>query len=136
MAVVVLLSLTRPSTSRAESAPSLPGFAPLAQVVVDKDGCSSCPLVIKTNKRHRVFALASDSPFPVTLSGRVDVTCANGVSYHVFLQSPNRGGPFQLVPNSCVNLDSKEVTMTVTSVSLAPADAERTVTVFAYGSFG
>jgi hypothetical protein len=135
--VLTLLTLARPGRSRAaESAPSLPGFSTLGQVSVDKTGCPSCPAVITTDKRHRTFALASDSPFPVVLSGRVDVKCADGASYHVFLHSPHRGGPFQVVANSCVNLDSKEITLTVTSVGLAPADAERTVALIAYGSFG
>ena len=136
VAVVMLLSLARPSTSRAETAPSLPGFATLGQVVIDKTGCPSCPATIATNKRHRTFALASDSPFPVVLSGRLEVTCTNGTTYHVFLQSPRRGGPFQVVPNACTNLDTKEITLTVTSAGLAPADAERTVGLIAYGSFG
>lgn len=136
LVAVVLFSLARPSTSRAESAPSLPGFAALGQVSVDKSGCASCPRVIATEQRHRAFALASDSPFPVSLSGRIDVTCGNGATYHVFLQSPRRGGPFQLVPNTCVNLETKEITLTVTSVGLAPADQERSVAVIAYGSFG
>lgn len=136
LAVVVLLSIGRPRTGHAETAPSLPGFSPLGQVVVDKSGCPSCPVVITTEKRHRTFALASDSPFPVVLSGRVEVTCANGASYHVFLNSPRRGGPFQIVPNSCPNLESKEITLVVTSVGLSPADAERTVALIVYGSFG
>lgn len=136
LAVVTLLSIARPATSRAESAPSLPGFSTLGQIVIDKTGCPSCPATIATDKRHRSFALASDSPFPVVLSGRLEVTCANGSTYHVFLQSPRRGGPFQVVANSCTNLDTKEITLTVTSVGLAPADAERTIGLIAYGSFG
>lgn len=135
-AIVALFSIAQPRTSRADAAPSLPGFASLGQVVVDKDGCASCPLVITTEKRHRAFALASDSPFPVHLTGRVDVVCANGSTYHVFLSSPRGGGPFQLVRNDCVNLETKDVTLTVTSVGLSPADAERKVAVIAYGSFG
>jgi hypothetical protein len=133
---VMLVSFARPSPSQAETAPSLPGFAMLGQVAVDKSGCPSCPRVIATDDRHRTFALASNSPFPVMLSGRLDVTCTNGATYHVFLQSPRRGGPFQVVPNTCVNLETKEITLTVTSVGLAPADSERTVTLIAYGSFG
>lgn len=136
LAVVVLLSVGRPRTSHAETAPSLPGFSTIGQVLVDKSGCPSCPAVLTTEKRHRTFALASDSPFPVVLSGRVDVTCANGASYHVFLSSPRRGGPFQIVPNTCPNLESKEITLTVSSVGLSPADAERSVALIAYGSFG
>lgn len=120
---------------KAEEVPSLPGFASLGQVAIDKDGCASCPAIISTSKRHRTFALASDSPYPVMLSGRVEITCANGSTYHVLLQSTRRGGPFQLIPNSCVNLESKSLTVTITSVGLTPADAERTVTLIAYGNF-
>jgi hypothetical protein len=133
----MLVGVTQPRISEAaEAAPSLPGFATLGQVSVDKTGCASCPATIATSKRHRAFALASDSPFPVVLSGRVEVTCGDGTTYHLFLQSPHRGGPFQVVRNSCANLDSKEITLTVTSVGLSPADAERTVDLIAYGSFG
>jgi hypothetical protein len=133
---VIVAALARPGTSHAETAPSLPGFSTLGQVSIDKTGCPSCPAVVATSKRHRAFALASDSPFPVILSGRIEVACADGTTYHVFLSSPRRGGPFQVVPNTCVNLDSKEITLTVTSVGLSPADAERTVGLIAYGSFG
>lgn len=116
--------------------PSLAGYATLGQVVVDKDGCASCPAVIKTAKRHRTFVLASDSPYPVVLSGRVDVTCSNGATYQVFLNSPRRGGPFQVIANTCVNLETRELTVTVTSVGLSPADAEQKIALIAYGSFG
>jgi hypothetical protein len=136
----MIAALIRPTTSEAaeplDTAPSLPGFATLGQVSVDKTGCPSCPATIATNKRHRAFALASDSPFAVVLSGRVEVTCADGTTYHVFLQSPRGGGPFQVVRNTCVNLDSKELTLTVTSVGLSPADAERSIALITYGSFG
>ena len=134
--MMLFVALAQPSTSQAaEEAPSLSGFATLGQVSVDRTGCQSCPAVITTSKRHRMFALASDSPFPVVLAGRIDVTCADGSTYHHFLSSPRRGGPFQVLQNTCVNLDSKEITLTVTSVGLAPPDAERTVGLIAYGSF-
>lgn len=137
ISVVVLVSIGRPRASHAETtAPSLPGFSALGQVLVDKSGCPSCPAVFPTEKRHRTFALASDSPFPVVLSGRAEITCTNGASYHVFLSSPRRGGPFQIVPNTCPNLESKEISISVTSVGLSPADAERSVALIAYGSFG
>jgi hypothetical protein len=137
--MVVLVSVATHDTSHAESPPALPalpGFTGLGQVLVDKTGCASCPAVFVTSKRHRGFALASDTPFPISQSGRVDVTCTEGTTYHVFLYSPRHGGVFQLIPNSCVNFDSKEIKLTVTSVSLSPADAERSVALVAYGSFG
>lgn len=134
--IVTLVCLSRPTVSRAESAPSLPGYATLGQVSVDKSGCSSCPLVLTTTKRHRTFALASDSPFPVSLSGALEVTCDDGATYQFPLRSPHRGGPFQIVPNTCANLASKEVKLTVTSVGLSPADAERSIGLIVYGSFG
>jgi hypothetical protein len=133
---VAFVSFSAVDTSRADSPPALSGFAPLGQVVLDKNGCTSCPAVFATARRHRAFALASDSPFPVHQIGRVDVACANGSDYHVFLQSTVRGGPFQLVPNLCVNLDSKEVKVTVTSVTLSPPDEDRTVALMTYGSVG
>ena len=135
IAAAATLTIADQRTSRAESAPALPGFASLGQVLLDKDGCASCPVVFATSRRHRAFAFASDSPFPVNQSGRIEVTCANGSTYHVFLHSPLRSGLFQVVSNDCVNLDAKQVTLTITSVSLSPQDAERTVALLAYASF-
>lgn len=136
VATVALFTVVGHDTSRADSTPTLPGWMALGQVTLDKTGCSSCPAVITTSRRHRGFGLASDTPFALTQTGRVDVTCADGWSYHVFLQSPRRGGLFQVIPNSCVNLDSKEIKLTITSVGLSPPDAERTVSLITYGSFG
>jgi hypothetical protein len=136
LGALALVSFAGQETSRADSAPAISGYSALGEVLLDKNGCSSCPAVYATSRRHRTFVLASDSPFPVHQVGRVDVTCANGSTYHVFLNSTVRAGPFQLVANNCVNLDSKEIKLTITSVGLAPQDAERTVTVFTYGSFG
>lgn len=53
----------------------------------------------------------------------------------MFLASSLRGGPFQVIPNTCSSLDSKEIKITVTSVGLSPPDAERSVALMAYGSF-
>ena len=136
---VALVMIAGHETSRAEGAtelPALPGWTALGQVQLDKTGCPSCPAVFATNRRHRGFALASDSPFAISQSGRVDVTCADGSSYNVFLHSTRRGGLFQVIPNACVNFDSKEMKLTVTSVGLSPPDAGRTVALVAYGSFG
>lgn len=108
-------------------------WTPFGQVSLDKNGCGSCPATFPTPSRYRSFGLATDSPYAVTLNGRIDVTCADGGSYNVALRSAVRGGIFQQVPNSCVNLDSKEIKLTITSVSLSPPDAERTVALTAYG---
>lgn len=136
VATLTCLSVAVPTSSRAEDVPSLAGYATLGHVTVDKNGCASCPAVIRTSKRHRAFVIASDSPFPVVLSGRVDVTCSNGATYQVFLNSPRRGGPFQMIANTCVNLETKDLTFTITSVGLSPADAEQKIELIAYGSFG
>jgi len=136
MAAVSLATLAVPNTSQADSQPAIAGYAGLGQVLIDKNGCASCPAVFTTGRRYRAFALVSDTPFPINQTGRVDVTCGTGTSYHVFLQSPLRSGPFQVIPNNCVNLDSKDVKLTITSVSLSAQDAEKTVALMAYGSFG
>lgn len=133
---LTVAAVAAPSPGRAESAPALPGYAPLGEVRLDKTGCPSCPVTFSTDRRHRTFALTNDSPFPVVLAGRVEVTCANGSTYHVLLGSPRGGGPFQVVQNACTNLDAKSVSVDVTSVGLAPPDAERKVTLTVYGSFG
>jgi hypothetical protein len=54
----------------------------------------------------------------------------------VLLQTIPPGALSHLVPNTCVNLDVRELKMTVTSVRLSVPDEERTITVVAYGSFG
>lgn len=135
MALTTLASFALPETSRAEAPPSISGFSAIGQVSVDKTGCASCPAVFATSRRHRTFALASDSPFPMSPSGRFDVVCRDGSEYHVFLNSSPRGGPFQVIPNTCSNLDSKEIKISVTSVLLSPADQDRSVAIIAYGSF-
>lgn len=109
------------------------GWAPLGKVTVDKNGCASCPATFPTPQRHRAFGIDSDSPFAVGLNGRFDVTCADGNTYDVPLRSATRGGLFQVLPNQCVNLDVKEIKLTITSVSLSPPDAERTITLNFYG---
>lgn len=132
---VALFSSTGDDASHAQGAP-LPGWAPIGQVQLDKSGCASCPATFSIPSRHRSFGLATDSPFPVTLSGRIDVTCANGSTYDVLLRSSPRAGIFQVVPSSCVNLDTKEIKLTVTSLSLSPADENRTVVLTVYGKIG
>ncbi len=132
---LAMTTLAGEDTSRADSQPALAGYAGLGQVLIDKNGCSGCPAVFTTGRRYRAFALVSDTPFPINQTGRVDVTCGTGTSYHVFLQSSVKSGPFQLIPNNCVGLDSKEVKLTITSVSLSAQDAEKTVALMAYGAF-
>jgi hypothetical protein len=127
-------SLAREDPSHAQVVPS--GWAALGQVRLEKNACSSCPATFPTVNRHRNIGLSSDSPYPVSLSGRVDIKCADGTSYNVLLRSAARGGLFQVIRNSCVNLDAKEVGLTITSVSLSPPDADRTVTLSVYGSLG
>ena len=134
VAAVAFFSVAGHGTSRAESAPTLPNWTPLGQVMVDKSGCPSCPTTFPTSRRHRRFGLTSDSFFPVSLSGRFDVSCSNGTNYNVLLQSSSRDGLFQVIPNLCVNFESKEVKLTITSVGLSPADSDRTVAVAVHAS--
>jgi hypothetical protein len=124
---VVSLVLGAAEVSHAQSTPAPYGWTLLGQVVLDKNGCATCPAKFLTPSRYRVFGLASDSPFPISLSGRIDVRCTDGTSYDVVLDSPSSGGFFQLVPNSCVNLESKSLRLSTTSVSLSPPDVNRTV---------
>lgn len=133
---LALSTLVGDARSQPQSLPALANWTPLGQVVVDKSGCASCPATFATKRRHRNIGLASDSPFPVSLTGRIDVSCTDGTTYNVYLRSPLREGLFQVVPNTCANLDSKEVQLTVTSIDLSPPDAERSVALIAYGSFG
>ena len=131
--VALLLTVEAPGQAQA---PALPGWQPLGEVRLDRNGCAGCPAVIAMNQPHRRFGLASDSPSPVTLSGRIDVSCANGTTYNTLLQSPRRGGLFQIVPNACVNLEAKEIKLTITSVVLSPQDQDRTVGLYVYAAFG
>ncbi len=109
------------------------GWTPLGHIVLDKNGCESCKAMFPTPQRHLAFALTSDSPFAVSLSGRVDVECADLSSYNVLLGSPLRGGVFQLVANSCINYDSTKVRLTITNVGLSSPDKERGIVIAAYG---
>lgn len=121
------------TTGRAEPPLALAGWTPIGEVHVDKRGCAPCSATFATARRYRSFGLTSDSPFALALAGRFDVTCADGATYNVLLHSPTTGGIFQLVPNRCVNLDTKKLEVTITSVSLAPADAERSIAIGLYG---
>lgn len=116
--------------------PPIPSWAPIGQVRVDKDGCSSCPATFGTTIRHRGFALSTDSLYPISLTGRVDITCGNGTSYNVLLNSIARGGVFQVIPTSCVNFDVKELKLTITSVGLSPPDMDRSSLLTVYGTVG
>ncbi|WP_394837744.1 hypothetical protein LVJ94_12605 [Pendulispora rubella] len=121
-------------TSRAEGQPSLANWTALGRVLVTKEGCPSCPASFATSRRHRTFGLTSDSFYPVMLSGRFDVTCSNGTQYNMLLSSSQRSGLFQLVPNSCVDLETKEVKLTITSVGLNPKDSERNIEIGVHGT--
>jgi hypothetical protein len=132
-AVALALVVGAGDVSHAQGTPAPIGWALLGQVTLDKNGCVSCPAIFRTPNRLRAFGLASDSPFPISLSGRIDVTCTDGATYNLVLSSPARGGLFQIVPNSCVNLESKEIRLSTTSVSLSPPDAERAVVLSMFG---
>ena len=133
-AAVTLTTFAVEDTSRADSQPAISGYAGLGQVLIDKNGCSSCPATFQTSRRYKGFALVSDTPYPINQTGRVDVTCEKGTSYHVFLQSSLRSGPFQLIPNNCIGNETKELKLTISSVSLSSQDADKTVALMAYGS--
>lgn len=135
LAIVALVLVGYDTPSEAQLAP-VPSWTPLGQVRLDKEGCASCPAALRTSIRHRGFALATDSIYPISLTGRVDVTCGNGASYNVFLSSPARGGVFQVIPSSCMNFDVKEVKLTITSVSLSPPDVDRSALLTVYGTVG
>ncbi|HWL87067.1 MAG TPA: hypothetical protein VNO21_14770 [Polyangiaceae bacterium] len=135
-AAAALFSVVAPETSHAESAPTLANWTPLGTVLVDKSGCPSCPATFTSSARHRYFGLVSESLYPVTPSGQLDVTCSNGTRYNVFLRSSSRAGLFQVVPNSCIGFDVEEIKLTITSVALSAPDEDRTVALFVYGSFG
>jgi hypothetical protein len=135
VATVALFSLTGDEPSHAQVVVPA-GWTALGQVTLDKSGCASCPATFPTTNRHRSFGLASDTPYPLNLSGRIDVTCADGTTYEVLLKSSGRGGLFQIVPNTCVNFDAKQIGVTTTTVSLSPPDADRKVNVTVYGRVG
>lgn len=117
----------------AQIAPVPGGWSALGSVALDKNGCGDCPATFATPERQREFGLGTDTPYPVALSGHVEIVCANGSSYQVLVRPSRRGGLFQVVPSSCTNFDTKEIRVVLTSVSLSPPDAERTVTLTVYG---
>jgi len=129
-----LFLLAGHETSRAEGQPSLANWTAIGRVLVNKEGCSTCPATFATSRRHRTFGLTSDSFYPVMLSGRFDVTCSNGTQYNVLLQSSQRSGLFQTIANSCVDLETKDVKLTITSVGLTPKDSERSIEIGVHGT--
>ena len=134
MAAIALATFAIEDTSHADSQPAITGYAGLGQVFIDKNGCGSCPATFTTSRRYKGFALVSDTPYQINQTGRVDVTCEKCTSYHVFLQSTLRSGPFQLIPNNCIGNETKDIKLTITSVSLSAQDADKTVALMAYGS--
>jgi hypothetical protein len=109
------------------------GWSRLGQVHLDKDGCKDCPASFATPTRQRTFGLATDSPFAVSLAGQVEVTCKDGTTYQALVRSATNGGLFQTIANTCTNFDSKELRLILTTVSLSPPDADRTVAIGVYG---
>lgn len=136
LVAIVVLAVVGSETPSQAQLPPIPSWSPIGQVRIDKDGCSSCPASFGTSIRHRGFALATDSLYPISLTGRVDITCGNGATYNVFLNSPARGGVFQVIPTHCVNFDVKEVKLTITTVGLSPPDLDRSALLTIYGTVG
>lgn len=109
------------------------GWTPLGQVVLEKNACAACPATFATPTRQRTFGLATDTPYPISLTGQVEIACADGTSYQILVRPAQRGGLFQTIGNSCVNLDSKELRLSLGSISVSPPDADRPVTLTVYG---
>ena len=116
------------------AAPTPVGWTEVGHIVVDSAGCATCPATFPTESRPMAFALASDSPFPINLAGRFDVRCADGSKYNELLSSPSRMGIFQLVRNLCMNYESTSVTVSITTVTLSPPDANRRAGLTIYGT--
>jgi hypothetical protein len=129
------VALTTVRTNEPLAAPQLPyGWTAIGQVTLDKSGCLECPATFPTASRPVTIGLASDSPFPISLAGRLDVNCTDGSTYDVFLNSPLRNGVFQFVPNHCVNYESTSVSLSMTTVSLSPPDEDRSVVLTVFGT--
>lgn len=130
---VLLVALLGLEQGRAQVTQVPGGWTALGNVTLDKNGCTGCPATFPTAERWRAFGLGTDTPYAVALSGQAEVVCGDGTSYQVLIKPARRGGLFQVIGNSCVNFESKELRLALTSVSLSPPDADRTVTLTAYG---
>jgi hypothetical protein len=75
--------------------------------------------------RHPTFALATDAPNGVTLSGRMVLTCADGGERTVFLPSIPAAGALATVGNTCPNFAAKRVRIVVESASIPGAESAR-----------
>lgn len=137
LAAVLLLcaALAPPGVPARHVSPFFLGWKALGELHLTKDGCANAPcvLTIRPERRHRMFALATDSPLPVTLTGDVGITCGDGVTFSVFLQSSGAPGIFQVIGNSCNYLDVNELRLKVTSVGLLPGDGDHGVFITVYG---
>jgi hypothetical protein len=112
------------------------GWHRLGSVHLTKDGCAdkACPLTLTPRRAHRVFALGTDSAFPVGLEGSVTTVCKDGTKLEFLLLSSPGLGISQIVPNACVNLTLDTLTLDVTGVHLFPEDETDGVELTVYAS--
>src|SRR4051812_4211061 len=109
--IILLALILQPLQSRAQAVPG--GWTPLGQVHLEQNACRDCPATFRTPARQRSFGLATDSPYPISLAGQLEVACTDGTTYQTVVRSATRGGLFQVIANTCTNFDSKELRLTL-----------------------
>jgi hypothetical protein len=132
-AVACAFTVTSDEVSQAQEVAPPIGFTPISRTTFNRRGCATCPLIVNVPTRFQIFALGTDSAYPISLTGKVDVSCKDGSTYNVYMRSPTSAGLFQVIPNLCVNFDTFALKVSVDSASLSPQDVERTVTLTVYG---
>jgi hypothetical protein len=95
---------------------------------------NSCGLVVHPPQRYRNVALSTDSTFPTVFAGNVTTTCTDGTQTQFLLRPSTGAGIFQMIQNTCVNFNMKDVTVQIDSVELSPEDASRGVVLAVYGA--
>jgi hypothetical protein len=101
-----------------------------------KAGCAArpCAMIFQPSRRHGAFALATDTPYPMILTGSFTTTCIAATPVVIPLGSPTGRGVFQTVPNPCATRYVKTLAVDVASVTLAPQDDATGAVLTLFGS--
>ena len=138
-AMIALIALIAAAADHgdATAAPpqSLAGWTLLGSMRLEKSVCAlgACSMLLEPDRRFRSFALATDAPTPMLLTGKVTTTCTGGGPIVAALGSPNGRGVFQTVIKPCASQNVKTFGVDVASVEVAPRDETTGATLLVFG---
>lgn len=129
-----LVSFMAGSASASGPGPFL-GYAALAELRVaracEKKGCRA---ELQVGWRHPTYAIVTDSPTGVVLTGKMELVCGDGSDRTVLLPSPAAAGAAATFPNPCPNGDVRRAGIVVESVSIPGGDDTRGASLRVFGA--